>query len=42
VAGAERLGPQLYRDLYQEFSAKHFHEHLVAEYNFPFCVNDDR
>jgi transposase len=30
---------QLYRDLYQEFSAKHFHEHLVAEYNFPFSYS---
>jgi transposase len=30
---------QLYRDLYQEFSAKHFHEHLVAEHNFPFSYS---
>lgn len=30
---------QLYRDLYQDFSAKHFHEHLVAEYNFPWSYS---
>jgi hypothetical protein len=30
---------QLYRDLYQDFSAKHFHEHLVEEYNFPWSYS---
>jgi transposase len=30
---------QLYRDFYQDFTAKHFHEHLVEEYNFPWSYS---
>jgi transposase len=30
---------QLYREQYQEFTAKHFHEHLVEDHNFPWSYS---
>lgn len=30
---------QLYREQYEDFTAKHFHEHLVEEHNFPWSYS---
>src|SRR5882757_5081770 len=30
---------QLYRERYRGFNAKHFHEHLVKDHNFPFSYS---